>query len=56
LLDVNNVEAKAHQPVTNVLCRGVDWQVSDYRLYGFLGLGVEGKEGEVTSFEVGFDG
>jgi hypothetical protein len=56
LFDFNNVESKPHQPVTNVFCGGVDWQVSDHRLYGFFSLGVEGKEGVVISFEVRFYG
>jgi hypothetical protein len=54
LLDTDNVEAEAHQPVTNIFCRGVSWEVAYHRLYGFFGFWVEGEKGEVIPFEVGF--
>jgi hypothetical protein len=48
------VEAEAHQPLTNILCRNVLRQVAHHRLYGLFGFWVEGEKGEVIPFEVGF--
>jgi hypothetical protein len=50
LLDANNVEAEANQPVTNIFCGGVLWQVAYHRLYRLFGFGVEGEKGEVIPF------
>jgi hypothetical protein len=37
LLDTDNVEAEAHQPIPNIVCRGVLWEVVFHRLYGPFG-------------------
>jgi hypothetical protein len=54
LLDADNVEAEAHQPVTNISRWGVLREVVYHHLYGLFGFRVEGEKGEVISFEVGF--
>jgi hypothetical protein len=50
LLDANNVQVEAHQPVTNVFCGGVLWQVAYYGLCRLFRFRVQGEKGEVIPF------
>jgi hypothetical protein len=56
LFDANNVKAKAHQPVRDVLGRGIVWEVAYHCLQGFFILWEKGEVGQVVIVEVGLDG
>jgi hypothetical protein len=53
--DVNNVKAEGHQPVRDVLSRGILREVAYHRLYGFFVFGEIGEVGQAV-LEIGFDG
>jgi hypothetical protein len=56
LFDVNDVKTECHQPVRDVLGRGILWEVTYHRLYGFFILREKGEVGQVAAVEIGLDG
>lgn len=56
LFGTNNIKAKVHQSIWDVLCRSGEWKVPYYSLYKTLGIGTEDEVWEVIALEVRVDG